>query len=241
MNIFLAGASGAIGRRLVLLLVGAGHQVTGATRSPEKALAMRSQGVAPVVVDVFDAARLIQVVCDARPEIVVHQLTDLPRQSGSERTAESLARNARVRGEGTGNLVAATLKAGARRLIAQSIAWAYAAGPQPHSEVDPLDVAAQGTRAITIEGVLQLERQIMGSPPLEGIVLRYGQFYGAGTDRDDPTGSAPVHVDAAAHAALLAVERGSPGAFNIAEDSGYVSIAKARRELGWDPGFRLDA
>jgi nucleoside-diphosphate-sugar epimerase len=84
-----------------------------------------------------------------------------------------------------------------------------------------------------------LERLTLASPPLQGIVLRYGQIYGPGTGRDAPAGSAPLHVDAAAHAALLAIERGTAGIFNIAEDSGFVSIAKARRDLGWEPGFRL--
>jgi nucleoside-diphosphate-sugar epimerase len=84
-----------------------------------------------------------------------------------------------------------------------------------------------------------LERLTLTSPPLEGVVLRYGQIYGPGTSSDEPAGSAPLHVDAAAHAALLAIEGAEPGIFNIAEDTGYVSIAKARRELGWDPGFRL--
>ena len=77
------------------------------------------------------------------------------------------------------------------------------------------------------------------SPPVEGVVLRYGQIYGPGTGRDEPTRPAPLHVDAAAHAALLAIDRGKPGIFNIAEDDGFVSIAKALRELGFDPGFRL--
>ena len=86
---------------------------------------------------------------------------------------------------------------------------------------------------------MTLERLATASPPLEGVVLRYGQIYGPGTGFDEPTGSAPLHVDAAAHAALLAIEKAKPGIFNIAEDTGYVSIAKARRELGWDPGFRL--
>jgi nucleoside-diphosphate-sugar epimerase len=90
-----------------------------------------------------------------------------------------------------------------------------------------------------VEGVVTIERLTLTSPPLEGVVLRYGQIYGPGTSSDEPAGSAPLHVDAAAHAALLAIEGAKPGIFNIAEDTGYVSIAKARRELGWDPGFRL--
>ena len=99
--------------------------------------------------------------------------------------------------------------------------------------------SGDGPYAIVVEGVVALERLTTTSPPLEGVVLRYGQIYGPGTSSEEPTGSTPLHVDAAAHAALLAIEGAKPGIFNIAEDTGYVSIAKARRELGWDPGFRL--
>jgi nucleoside-diphosphate-sugar epimerase len=214
--------------------------VFGTTRSKEKALALRAAGIEPVIVDVFDAAELIRVVGAARPQIVIHQLTDLPRQLTGDRSAETLARNARVRSEGARNLVAAALRAGARRLIAQSIAWAYVAGRQPYFEDDPLDIRAEGTRAITVRGVAELERLTTGSLPLEGVVLRYGQLYGPNTGRDERAGSAPVHVDAAAHAAALAIDRDCSGMLNIAEDTGFVSVAKARRELGWDPAFRLD-
>jgi DNA-binding transcriptional ArsR family regulator len=154
--------------------------------------------------------------------------------------AEGVVRTTRIRKEGTRNLVAAALAAGVRRFIAQSLAcWVYADGPQPYSESDPLDLRGDGPYAIVVEGVVALERLTTASLPLEGVVLRYGQIYGPGTGFDEPNGSAPLHVDAAAHAALLAIEGAKPGIFNIAEDTGYVSIAKARRELGWDPGFRL--
>ena len=124
--------------------------------------------------------------------------------------------------------------------IAQSLACrVYADGRQPYSESDPLDLRGDGPNAIVVEGVVALERLIMTSPTLEGVVLRYGQLYGPGTGFDEANGWAPLHVDAAAHAALLAIEGTKPGIFNIAEDTGYVSITKARRELGWDPGFRL--
>ncbi len=172
-------------------------------------------------------------------DIVIHKLTDLQLGGDPKMMAEAIVRNARIRSEGTQNLVAAGLAASARRLIVQSIAWAYAPGPQPYSENDPLDLDAEGTRGTSVRGVAMLERLTITSQPLEGVVLRYGQLYGPGTGNDQASGSAPLHVDAAAHAALLAVERGKAGIFNIAEDSGFVSIAKARRELGWDPGFRI--
>jgi nucleoside-diphosphate-sugar epimerase len=240
-RILLAGAAGAIGRRLVPLLVDAGHEVFGTTRSEARARALRSAAVSPVVMDAFDAPAVARIVAAIHPEVVIHQLTDLPAGLDPSRMAEALVRNARIRSEGTRNLVAAALGAGARRLIAQSIAWVYAPGGEPHSEADPLDLHAEGTRALTVEGVVALERLTTASPPLEGVVLRYGQIYGPGTGRDAPAGSAPLHVDAAAHAALLAIDRAEPGIFNIAEESAFVSSAKARGELGWNPRFRLDA
>src|SRR5262249_4013162 len=142
-------ASGAIGKRLVPLLLDAGHHVVGTTRSASKADALKTAGVEPVVVDVFDAPALCRAVSAARPDIVVHQVTDLPPGLDPARMAEATLRNARVRREGTRKLVGATLAAGVHRVVAQSIAWMYAAGPEPHAEDDPLDVQATGARAIT--------------------------------------------------------------------------------------------
>lgn len=238
-KVFLAGAAGVIGRRLTPLLLQAGHEVYGTTRSAERAETLKAAGAHPVVVDVYDAAALARVVATIRPEIVIHQLTDIPRDLPPERAAESSARNARVRREGTPNLVAAALAAGTRRMIAQSIAWMYAPGPEPHQESDPLDTRAEGTRGVSVGGVVALESAILNASALEGIVLRYGQFYGPGTGADTPKGSAPVHVDAAASAALLAIDRAKPGIYNVAEASPYLATEKARRELDWDPAFRL--
>jgi len=239
-RVFLAGASGAVGRRLAPLLVGAGHEVYGTTPSRDKVPALEAQGVVPIVVDALDAPALAAAMATVRPTAVIHQLTDLPPGLDPARMAEALVRNARIRSEGTRNLVAAALAAGARRLVAQSIAWAYAPGPRPYAEEVPLDLGAEGTRALTVQGVATLERLVLGSPPLEGVVLRYGHLYGPGTGRNAPAGDAPLHVDAAAHAALLALGPAALGVFNVAEDSGFVSIARARRELGWDPSFRLE-
>ena len=154
--------------------------------------------------------------------------------------AEGTLRNARMRREGTRNLVAAALAAGVHRLVAQSIAWMYAPGPEPHGEDDPLDVHAAGTRAVTAEGVATLERLSVGSPSIDGVVLRYGHLYGPGTGADSAE-IPSLHVDAAAEAALLAIEKPRRGIYNIAEPNGYLSIDKARRELGFDPSFRLAA
>jgi nucleoside-diphosphate-sugar epimerase len=239
VRIFLAGASGAIGRRLTPLLCAAGHHVTGSTRSAAKAEELKAYGVEAVIVDIFDAGAVRDAVVASRPQIVIHQLTDLPQAIDPARLREALARNAQLRIEGTPNLVTAARAAGARRLIAQSIAFAYADGPEPHDETDAL-ASAEGDqpRAVTARGVQALEDAVLNAPGIEGIVLRYGRLYGPGT-WNTPNARAPLHVDAAAHAALLALSAGGPGIYNIAEDDGAVSIGKARRELGFDPAFRL--
>ena len=238
-RISLAGATGVIGRRLVPLLLDAGYAVTGTTRAPEKAEALKALGVQPVVVDVFDARALAEAVTRARPDVVIHQLTDLPPGLDPARMAEATVRNARIRTEGTRNLAAAAVAAGARRMIAQSIAWAYAPGREPHVEDDALDLASAEPRATSIREIVALEDATLKTPPLEGVVLRYGQLYGPGTGFDRPYGSAPLHVDAAALAACLSVDTTTPGLYNIAEPNDAVTTDKARRNLNWDPGFRL--
>jgi nucleoside-diphosphate-sugar epimerase len=238
VRIFLAGASGAIGRRLTPLLLTAGHEVIGSTRSPDTARQLNAAGMHGVVADVFDAAALQDAVVKARPEIVIHQLTDLPRVVEDEaQLAASYPRNARIRTEGTRNLIAAAQAASARRFIVQSVAFAYAPGAEPHPETDPLNVL-EGPRAVTVRAAADMERQVLSSG-MEAIVLRYGFFYGPGTWHADPIRKPPLHIDAAAQATLLALTRGRPGIYNIAEEDGTVSIAKARAELGFDPAFRL--
>jgi nucleoside-diphosphate-sugar epimerase len=238
VRIFLAGASGAIGRRLTPLLLTAGHEVIGSTRSAETALKLNAAGIRGIVVDVFDAAALRDAVVKARPEIVIHQLTDLPRVVEDEaQLAASYPRNARIRTEGTRNLIAAAQAASARRFIVQSVAFAYAPGAEPHPETDPLNVL-EGPRAVTVRAAADMERQVLSSG-MEAIVLRYGFFYGPGTWHADPIRKPQLHIDAAAQATLLALTRGRPGIYNIAEENGTVSIARARAELGFDPAFRL--
>lgn len=221
------------------LLLSDGYAVTGTTRSADKAAELRGAGVDPVVVDVFDRAAVLAALVQARPEVVIHQLTDLPDALDPAHLADWLMRNARLRIEGTANLVAAAQAAGTRRLIAQSIAFAYAAGPEPHREDDPLAPAEGDAPGVTTaRGVRALEDTVLNAAGIDSIVLRYGRLYGPGT-WNTPNARAPLHVDAAARAALLAVARGSPGAYNIAEDDGAVTIDKARRELGFDPAFRF--
>ena len=240
-RIFLAGASGAIGRRLTPLLRGAGHYVCGSTRSEAKADALRLLGADPIVVDVFDPSALSRAVASARPDIVIHQLTDLPKDLNPREMGAAIVRTARIRSEGTRNLVRAAIAAGAHRLVAQSIAWVYAPGAEPHAETDPLDTGAEGESGINVQGVITLEDLTLRSPPLDGVVLRYGQLYGPGTASDRPSKSAPIHVDAAAYAALLAIDHCDPGIYNVAQPNRHFTTEKARAELGWTPDFRLSA
>ncbi|TFZ35652.1 NAD(P)-dependent oxidoreductase [Pseudomonas syringae] len=234
-KVFVAGASGVIGIALLKLLVAADYSVYGATRRTEKVKDIEVTGATAVVVDVYDAERLNEELVRIQPWTVIHQLTDLPRGLSPELMAKAVENNARIRTEGTRNLVAAARAAGATRLIAQSIAWAYRPGDTPYLETCPLDVEAHGSRGISVGGVAALEQQVLSEPALNGTVLRYGQLYGPGTGTDEPTGTSPVHVEAAARAALLALQTEQSGIFNITQDSPTVSNEKAKRILGWSP------
>jgi nucleoside-diphosphate-sugar epimerase len=236
MNIFVAGATGVIGIPLLKLLHEAGHAVTGTTRSQGKAATIEALGARAVVVDVFDADALERAVAAAKPDVIIHQLTDLPDVIDPNQRAAMSARNSRLRSEGTRNLMAAAKAAGVRRVVAQSIAFVYAPGSKPYRESDPLDSSeAQRT---SIAGVKALEDAVLNTPGVEGLVLRYGRLYGPGTWADRPP-AGPLTTGAAAQAALLAVTRGAPGIYNIAEDDGEFSVEKAKRELGFDPAFRF--
>ncbi|TAM51132.1 MAG: NAD(P)-dependent oxidoreductase [Paraburkholderia sp.] len=239
-TIFLAGAAGAIGAALTPLLVEAGYEVYGTTRRLERTDGIRAAGAHPILVDVFDRDTLADAIERIAPTIVIHQLTDLPPGLNPKAMGQAIARNARIRAEGTANLVAAARAAGSKHIVAQSIAWAYASGQAPYVESQPLDSEAQGARAITVNGVIALERCVLSLNEAGGIgtVLRYGNLYGPGTGRETAQGASPLHVEAAAWAALLAVQRARGGVFNIAEDSAEVTSEKAKRELGWRADMR---
>ncbi|AMN41848.1 NAD-dependent epimerase/dehydratase family protein [Rhodoplanes sp. Z2-YC6860] len=237
MKVFLAGATGVIGRPLIGLLRNAGHAVTGTTRSAAKIPEIEKLGAVGVAVDAFDAEGLKRAVAAAKPDVVIHQLTDLPDVSDPAQMAVVREKNARLRVDGTRNLMAAAFAAGVRRVIAQSIAFIYAPGEGPRKETDPLD-SSEAQRA-SIDGVKALEHAVLSTPGIDGIVLRYGRLYGPGTWFDKPGSAGSLTTGAAAQAALLALTRGAPGVYNIAEDDGAFSVERARRELGFDPFFRL--
>ncbi len=235
MRVFLAGAGGAIGRRLTPLLRAAGHEVTGTTRAADKAAAVAKLGAAPVVVDVFDAAALAQAVKAAAPQAVIHQLTDLAFAPGTPQYAEGLKRNARLRVEGTRNLVAAARAAGVKRMVAQSIAFIYAPGPGARVESDPLN--GDPAAAQTVNAVKALEEAVLALP--EGIVLRYGFLLRPRhlVGRRGPRAGAACRCGGAA--CLRALGKAAPGIYNIAEDDAALSSEKAKRVFGFDAAFRI--
>jgi nucleoside-diphosphate-sugar epimerase len=228
MRIFLAGAAGVIGRRLIPLLQAANDSVVGTTRSADRAAELKSHGVEPVIVDMLDGDAVLAAVKSAQPDVVIHQLTDLPKTFEPALMAEARKRNARLREEATPLLMRAAQAANVRRVVVQSICFAYAAGPTPHEESAPLESPSIRT----------MEHFALHTSGVSGVVLRYGRLWGPDTWTEVANDSSPLHVDAAAHAAFLAIDRGA-GIYNIAEDDGTVSIAKAQRELGFDPNFRI--
>lgn len=239
-TVFVAGASGAIGKRLCQILVKDGWSVVGTTRYAEKTSILEKLGVKPVIVDVFDEKVLTDAVQKAQPEVVIHQLTDLPFGLDPEKMEAALIRNARLREIGTRNLVTAAIQAGTTRMIAQSIAFVYEPGSTPYSEESPLLNFEDPAYGMTSKAVANLEQQVLEAP-FEGIVLRYGLLYGPGTGFDQAVPDfPPVHVDAAAKAASLAIVHGTPGVYNAAEENGIVNSKKAADLLRWNAGFRLE-
>jgi nucleoside-diphosphate-sugar epimerase len=238
MRVFVAGASGAIGRPLVRQLLAAGHEVTGMTRSEERAEAIRAAGATALVCDVFSPQDMEKALRQAEPEVVVHELTALPSRIDYRGKGDPLAATNRLRTEGTRNLVAAAKAAGARRLIAESVAFLYAPrGDWVKDEEAPLFLGAPAPFGDAVDAIADLERQVTEAEGIEGIVLRYGWLYGPGTyfDRDGSqtedvrkrksplVGRATgvfsfVHVEDAAAATVAAVEGGAPGAYNVVDD-----------------------
>jgi nucleoside-diphosphate-sugar epimerase len=236
MKVFVAGATGAIGRPLVRQLVAAGHQVTGMTRSEERAAQARAAGAEAVVCDVFDAEVLKKAVVGAAPEGVIHALTALPPKFNPR--SNYLQPTNRLRTEGTRNLIVAAQAAGAKRMVAESVGFFYRPeGDWVKDEEAPLYEEAPGNFAEAATAMIDLERQVTGAAGLEGLVLRCGWFYGPGTYFAADGSSAEevrrrrypvvgagtgtfsfIHVDDAAAAFVAALERGAPGAYNVADD-----------------------
>jgi nucleoside-diphosphate-sugar epimerase len=237
MKVLIAGATGAIGRELIPALVAAGHEVTGTSRSVERASELVELGATPAVLDALDPVATAATVAWAKPDVIVHQLTALPKVP-NPRKSDIYEATDRLRREGTANLVAAAIDAGVKRIVAQSIAFAYAPeGDAIKSEESSLATDAPEPFGTTVGAVAELERQVTQTPGIDGIVLRYGWFYGPGTyfapegfiagevrkRRYPVIGSGKgitsfVHTKDAADATVTAIERGSPGIYNIADD-----------------------
>jgi 2-alkyl-3-oxoalkanoate reductase len=237
MKIFVAGASGAIGKQLVPLLVDAGYEVVGTTTSAGKADDLRALGAEPVVLDLLDAEAVGRAVAETAPDVVVHEATALAPTGGNLRKFdEAFAQTNRLRTEGTDNLLAAAKAVGVPKFIAQSYAgWPYAReGAAVKDEEAPLDDNPVENAKETIAAIRHLEERVVAA---DGIVLRYGGFYGPGTSlavggemleairkRMFPvvgsgTGMASfIHIADAARATLAAIERGEPGLYNIVDD-----------------------
>jgi nucleoside-diphosphate-sugar epimerase len=238
MRVFVAGATGAIGRQLVPRLVAAGHEVHGMTRSESKQATIRALGAVPVVADALDPDQVAEAVARARPDVIVHQLTAL---SGVERyTERDAVPTNRLRTEATDHLLSAGQAVGVRRFVAQGVAGfgAYARSGGPvKSEEDPLDPAPVREMRETLAAIRHLEAAVLGAEWTDGIVLRYGVFYGPGTSlapgeeqfelirkRKFPVVGdgggvwSFIHIADAAEATVAAVEHGSRGVYNVVDD-----------------------
>jgi 2-alkyl-3-oxoalkanoate reductase len=240
MKIFVAGASGALGRQLVPLLADAGHEVVGTTTSQQKLDTLGALGAQPVVLDLLDAEAVGGAISEAEPEVVVHEATALSGIGGNFRKFdETFAQTNRLRTEGTDNLLAAALAVGARKLVAQSYAgWTFAReGEAVKDEDAALDPAPASNAKETIAAIGYLEERVVAAKELDGIVLRYGGFYGPGTSFAEDGESLEairkrafpivgggggmasfIHVEDAARATFAAIERGRRGIYNIVDD-----------------------
>ena len=237
MKIFVAGATGAIGHPLLAELLAKGHAVVALTRSPEKAQALEKQGIEPAIADVFDSDAVKVAVRRAQPEVVIEQLTALPKTYTRESMNAAAALNNRIRLEGGANVLAAAQAAAVRRYLRQSVAFYAIPGPGLADEETPLAFEASPAVAAGAREITELEHQVLGNPKIEGIILRYGFFYGPGTwfhpdgdvARQVRQQQFPIvgngegvwswlHIEDAARATVAAAEHGHPGIYLIAND-----------------------
>lgn len=237
---FIAGASGVIGRNLSKLLVKDGWIVYGTSRDENKKFVLENLGVIPVIIDVYDEKKLEDILVSIRPNIVFHQLTDLPIGLPAEKMEKALESNAKLRDIGTKNLVSASIKAGVEKMIAQSIAFVYEPSDLPHSEDSALLNFEDPVYGTTSKAVASLENQVLNAPFI-GVVLRNGLLYGEGTGIDNPVEYVPpVHVEAATNAVFLAINCTKNSIYNIADDDKRLLTSKAKNELKWSPDFRIE-
>ena len=240
MKVFVAGATGALGRQLVPMLVAKGHEVTGMTSKHSKQDLVRSLGARPAVADALDPEAVAQAVAQAEPDVIVHELTALSGAIDLRHFEKTFALTNRLRTEGTDHLLAAGRAVGVKRFVAQSFAgWPFArTGGSIKTEDDPLDAAPPDAVRSTLEAILYLEEAVTGATWTEGIALRYGGFYGPGTSLGLPDGEqlemirkrkipivgngagiwSLVHIEDAATATVAAIEHGRRGVYHIVDD-----------------------
>jgi nucleoside-diphosphate-sugar epimerase len=239
MKVFIAGATGAIGKQLVPQLVAAGHEVTGMTRTSSKQEAIRAMGARPVVADALDPDQVAQAVAQAEPEVIVHELTAIPDEVDMRHLDREFALTNRLRTEGTDHLLAAGRAVGIKRFVAQSFTgWPNArTGGPVKTEEDTLDKAPPEAVREILDAILYLEKTVTAATWTEGIALRYGAFYGPGTSlapdgvmidairqRKFPVVGKGggvwsfIHIADAAAATVAAVERGERGIYNVVDD-----------------------
>ena len=240
MNVFVAGATGALGKQLVPMLVANGHEVTGMTSKAAKQDLVRSLGARPVVADALDPEAVAQAVAQAEPDVIVHELTALSGAIDLRDFEKTFALTNRLRTEGTDHLLAAGRAVGVKRFVAQSFAgWPFArTGGTIKTEDDPLDAAPPEAVRDTLGAIRYLEEAVTGATWTEGIALRYGGFYGPGTSLGLPDGEqlemirkrklpivgngegiwSLVHIEDAATATVAAIEHGGRGVYNIVDD-----------------------
>jgi 2-alkyl-3-oxoalkanoate reductase len=265
MRIFVAGATGAVGRRLVPILLSVGHWVAGLTRTPQKAELIRSLGAAAFVADGLDAKSIDAAVASAKPDVIVHEMTDLKDASDLRNFDRAFASSNRLRTQGTDHLLAAARAAGVTRFVAQSFCgWPYERGGRPvKSETDPLDPEPPPKMRPTLDAIRYLEKTVTGSSAPEGIVLRYGAFYGHDTGLFDgpflqqlrrrrvpliANGDgwwSFLHIDDAAQATALTIDRGkAAGIYNIVDDEPAPVrewLPAIAEMVGAKPPFRIPA
>jgi nucleoside-diphosphate-sugar epimerase len=240
MKVFVAGATGALGQRLVPQLVARGHEVIGMTQTPSKQDLLRVLGARPVVADALDADAVARAVAEAEPDVIVHQLTAL-KAIDFRHIDRSFALTNRLRTEGTDHLLAAGRAVGVRRVVAQSFTgWPFArTGGPVKTEEDPLDPHPPSALKATLDAIRHVERAVTAIDWGDGVVLRYGGFYGPGTNlSSDPTAEMAdvvrkrkfplvgdgagvwsfIHIDDAAAATVAAVEHGETGIYQVVDD-----------------------
>lgn len=265
MKVFVAGANGAIGKRLVPRLIAGGYEVVALARSARTADELRAAGAEPIIADALDRSAVVRAVTHAEPEIVIHELTALTGVKNYKRFDDEFALTNRLRIEGTDHLLEGARAVGARRFIAQSYGnWNYArTGTAPKTEDDPLDPAPPRNQTKALQAIRYVEKAVLSAEGIEGVALRYGNLYGPGTGlaadgeitamvrqrRLPIVGDGAgvwsfIHVEDAASATMAVIQHGAPGVYNVVDDEPApvrIWLPELARALGAKPPLHIPA